>query len=550
MATTSNEYTQEQQQQQGGRLSREPSYVRSGEEETGGISHGAAVGSSNDPNRLSNLVPQIHPIRGTSHIPGQDSMNNQGIYVEQVQSAQQQDYPQGEKEYHGRQDAVVVPHETYEHRAQELAHPQGLDYGQAVQTGEYTSPVQRTIGQEHYDPAHHPQQQEYQNQTQGYPQQEQQQQGYQPANGQELDSAELQPSRSYSTYKGQTGGLSNAAVLVPGTIGDREQPAVIVPDNSRQAADGLQRKSSYAPTARTANTQTGTTTAGLAGVGAGTGLATAQQQQYVQPAEPILSQQPQQQYPQQMPEQHATAVGTGYEQQPQQQFQQQQQPLQVYTEQPNGGYNGQQRESMLSNGPTTSVMPTNAVAPSVVPTSPNSPIAGGGLGAALASSGHSLTSRDKKALKSEIKNEEKFEKHLATEAKRENGEIAAQLHLAKASIKNAEKSAKHEAGYRKTYDKAIQREIKAKKYLLKIQNEYNKVAADLESATKEMEIRRNQHIADVQTRDADQKKLEDLRAAKGRNDMEREARHGDSLTKQAQAKRALSMSKRRSVFSS
>ena len=32
--------------------------------------------------------------------------------------------------------------------------------------------------------------------------------------------------------------------------------------------------------------------------------------------------------------------------------------------------------------------------------------------------------------------------------------------------------------------------------------------------------------------------------------MEREARHGDSLTKQAQAKRALSMSKRRSVFSS
>ena len=175
---------------------------------------------------------------------------------------------------------------------------------------------------------------------------------------------------------------------------------------------------------------------------------------------------------------------------------------------------------MLSNGPTTSVLPTNTGTSTLGgAASPQSPIAGGGLGAALASSGHSLTSRDKKALKSEIKNEEKFEKHLATEAKRENGEIAAQLHLAKASIKNAEKSAKHEAGYRKTYDKAIQREIKAKKYLLKIQNEYNKVAADLESATKEMEIRRNQHIADVQTRDADQKKLEDLRAAKGRNDV-------------------------------
>ena len=130
-----------------------------------------------------------------------------------------------------------------------------------------------------------------------------------------------------------------------------------------------------------------------------------------------------------------------------------------------------------------------------------------------------MTSKDKKALKAEIKNEQKFEKQLAVETKHENESIGTQLKLHKLSIKNAEKSAKHEAAYRKTYDKAIQREVKAKKYLIKIQNEYNKVAADLESATKEMEIRRNQHIADVQARDADQQKLEDLRQQKGRNDV-------------------------------
>jgi len=445
----------QQQQQTAGGLSREPSYVRR-DEEIGGISdgaglgggesssaanHGGNVGGFNESNRLSDMHPQLHNIRGTSHIPGEDQMN---------------------REAPGRDYAHVVPHEQYVQEVGSQQHPHGLDYGQSAQTGQnvtQTQTIGEPVGQNGYAGVG----------AVGYPQGQQY--------GQEKpDLSGLQPSRSYSTY-GQQGGqpLTNGANGYPEQQQNNLDNTLTTGDNA-----GVNRHHSFAPTARTEQTN-----AGMAGIGA-----------------PVAAQmQP-----------NATAVGTGFENQ---------------TLQP------------LNTNTTTA-------APSV--TSPVSPISGGGLGAALATSGHSLTSKDKKALKAEIKNEQKFEKQLAVETKHENESIGTQLKLHKLSIKNAEKSAKHEAAYRKTYDKAIQREVKAKKYLIKIQNEYNKVAADLESATKEMEIRRNQHIADVQARDADQQKLEDLRQQKGRNDMQREARHGDSVVKQNQAKRALSMSKRKSII--
>jgi hypothetical protein len=119
------------------------------------------------------------------------------------------------------------------------------------------------------------------------------------------------------------------------------------------------------------------------------------------------------------------------------------------------------------------------------------------------------------------------------------------MKMAKLSLKKADKSGRYEANYRSTYEKAIKKEVAAKQRLLRVTNEYNKVAADLERVNKEMEIRRNLHIADLQTRDADADKVAELRRIKGQHDMEREARHGDSLIKQKQAKRALSMSSKR-----
>ena len=394
------------------------------------------------------MHPQVHNVRGTSYIPGQEQAN------EQLQ--QQQEVP-------GRDYAHVVPHEQYVSEVGHDQHPHGLDFGQSAQTGQDVT-HSRSIGE---PLSQNGQQAGYAGVgAVGYPQEGQQQQQY--AN-EKPDMSGLQPSRSYSTY-GQQGGQ-------PLTNGYGQQNNL---DNTLTTGDnaGVNRHHSFAPTARTEQTN-----AGMAGVGA-----------------PVAAQMAP----------NATAVGTGYDQQ------------QPYT---NGEFgqdpaHAQRLSTLSSGGQTTGVQPLNTsttAAPSVA--SPTSPISGGGLGAALATSGHSLTSKDKKALKQEIKNEKNFEKQLATETKSENESIGTQLKLHKLSIKNAEKSAKHEAAYRKTYDKAVQREVKAKKYLVKIQNEYNKVAADLESATKEMEIRRNQHIADVQTRDADQQKLEDLRQQKGRNDV-------------------------------
>lgn len=159
-----------------------------------------------------------------------------------------------------------------------------------------------------------------------------------------------------------------------------------------------------------------------------------------------------------------------------------------------------------------------------------------------------MTKEDKKALKSEIKTEKKFEKQLKSEAQKEGEEIAAAIKVSKLSLKNAEKAAKHESSFRSTHQKAIKKELRAKKALLKVTAEYNKVAAELEAATKEMEVRKNLHIAAKEAMDADKQKVNDLRTLKGQHDMEREARHGESLTKQNQAKRALSMSKRKSVI--
>lgn len=221
----------------------------------------------------------------------------------------------------------------------------------------------------------------------------------------------------------------------------------------------------------------------------------------------------------------------------------------------------QQHQQQQMNGPTTAV-PALATANGIgagaqslrnsvaYPQSPASttaayPIHGGGLGAAIATSGHDLTKDDKKSLKKEIKSERKFEKSLKEEAKKEGQEIEIAMKMAKLSLKKADKSGRYEANFRSTYEKAIKKEVAAKQRLLRVTNEYNKVAADLERVTKEMEIRRNAHIADVQTRDADSNKVDELRRLKGQHDMEREARHGDSLTKQKQAKRALSMSSKR-----
>lgn len=91
--------------------------------------------------------------------------------------------------------------------------------------------------------------------------------------------------------------------------------------------------------------------------------------------------------------------------------------------------------------------------------------------------------------------------------------------MAKASGKAAEKSGKHELAFRKTYDKAVKDEVKMKQRLLKITSEYNKVAAELEKATKESEIRKNAHQADCETRDADARKVDELRKAKGVHDV-------------------------------
>lgn len=170
--------------------------------------------------------------------------------------------------------------------------------------------------------------------------------------------------------------------------------------------------------------------------------------------------------------------------------------------------------------------PSTGVQPAAVPAhdgfadpSRARPVSGGGLAAAIATSGHKPTKQDKKALKTEIRDEKKYEKNLKKEAILERAEIEAAAKQAKKSDKKAAKSASYEASFRSTYEKAIKKEVRAKQHLLKITNEYNKVAADLERATKEMEIRRNNHLADQQTRDADQQKVDDLRHRKGQNDV-------------------------------
>lgn len=259
-----------------------------------------------------------------------------------------------------------------------------------------------------------------------------------------------------------------------------------------------------------------------------------EQQRYIPPPQPIFQDHPQQ-------ESRLQEELPGQQQSLQQQ-QHQEQPF--------------QQQHM--NGPTTAVpalVAGNNVAQSTkgsvaYPQSPSStaaptPIHGGGLAAAIATSGHDPTKDDKKFLKKEIKSERKFEKSLREEAKKEAEEIEIAMKMAKLSMKKADKSGRYEANFRSTYEKAIKKEIAAKQRLLRVTNEYNKVAADLERVNKEMEIRRNAHIAAVQTRDADSNKVDELRRIKGQHDMEREARHGDSLTKQKQAKRALSMSSKR-----
>lgn len=173
----------------------------------------------------------------------------------------------------------------------------------------------------------------------------------------------------------------------------------------------------------------------------------------------------------------------------------------------------------MSNGPNTGVQPLNNGYNDQQFISSNRPISGGGLGAALATSGHDLTKKDKKALKTEIKQEKNFEKILANESKSESAEIGAAIKVHRDSHKKAQKSAAYELGFRKTYEKAIKKEVKAKQFLLKVTNEYNKIAADLERATKEMEIRKNAHLADLQTRDADDMKVQNLRKMKGANDV-------------------------------
>jgi len=244
-------------------------------------------------------------------------------------------------------------------------------------------------------------------------------------------------------------------------------------------------------------------------------------------------------------------------QQEQQYLQQQQQPLVPLNQQPHYQQGGDvirqpsqatNRQSYINGqtGPSTGVQPAAVPAhDGFADPSRGRPVSGGGLAAAIATSGHKPTKQDKKALRTEIKDEKKYEKNLKKEAILERQEIESAAKQAKKSDKKASKSASYEASFRSTYEKAIKKEVKAKQHLLKITNEYNKIAADLERATKEMEIRRNNHLADQQTRDADQQKVEDLRHRKGQNDMDREGRHGQSLTKQNQAKRALSTSTKR-----
>lgn len=214
-----------------------------------------------------------------------------------------------------------------------------------------------------------------------------------------------------------------------------------------------------------------------------------------------------------------TYDGLGHEQQQptqqQQYLQQQQQPLVPLNEQPH-----YQQGDAVQTGPSTGVQPAAVPAhDGYADPSRGRPVSGGGLAAAIATSGHAPTKEDKKALRTEIKDEKKYEKNLKKEAILERQEIAAAAKQAKKSDKKAAKSASYENSFRSTYEKAIKREVKAKQHLLKITNEYNKVAADLERATKEMEIRRNNHLADQQTRDADQQKLDDLRHRKGQNDV-------------------------------
>lgn len=187
--------------------------------------------------------------------------------------------------------------------------------------------------------------------------------------------------------------------------------------------------------------------------------------------------------------------------------------------------NGPTESAGMAQSPTSQNLgPTTAVRSAAQPDylqqpGVGRPISGGGLGAALATSGHKLTHTDKKALKGEIKTEKRFSKNLQSEAKAEAAEIISQMKQCKVSNRRAQKAARFQGAFRGNYETAIKNEVKAKQKLLKITNYYNKIAADLESATKEMEIRRNAYQAECQTRDADILRLEHLRKSKGTNDV-------------------------------
>lgn len=370
--------------------------------------------------------------------------------------------------------------------------------------------------------------------------------------------------------------------LIPAGGGIIRPVAGVAPQDAEGGA--LARHPSYAQSSRSKYTQ-----AGMAGVGAGTLAAGAtavgtghpdtaqyvqdpysqqqQQQQHQQPQNEYGQAQQMQQYPTQQTFDTQRSLQPNEQMQQPYQQQQQQQPNMMYAQQPfennqqqQNGHIPEQAEQSQQQGPHTGVVPLNAGPEpqqqlgdnkqdnnlqSPNRTSAALPIAGGGLAAAITTSGHDLTKSDKKNLKKEIRSERKFEKSLAEEAKKEAEEIGIAMKMAKLSLKKADKSGRYEANFRSTHEKAVKKEVAAKKRLLRVTNEYNKIAADLERVSKEAEIRRNQHIADVQTRDADSNRVDELRRLKGQHDMEREARHGDSLTKQKQAKRALSMSSKR-----
>lgn len=464
-----------------------------------------------------------------------------------------------DQDYDNRRDARVIPHEQYEQRYGDAHDSHGHSHNRAavgagVGAGALGAAAlapslhRRSTAEERMnDPASAAYAQEQAAAPQG-------QAGY-TSYEQEKPRNNLLPSRSYlnsrpgSAYNQQAEQPQHDRQLLGDTMASiKQQPTSYVDNgNNAEIAPQVQRKASYTGTAKTGKSgrtaRSKKTEKGVTGVAALPAVMVADHHNNRQPADHEgmmnghLQQGNQGNYLEQIPE----------DAQQQQQYHQQQQYEQQQPQMLNRAPSvaASRAPTQINAGPTTAVRAVEEPDYNLQP-GLGRPIGGGGLGAALATSGHKLTYSDKKNLKKEIKTEQKFAKQLQQENKAESAEIIAMIKQCKVSRVRSQKAARFQSAYRTPYEKAIKEEVKAKQRLLKVTNYYNRIAANLESASKEMEIRRNAYTAECQTRDADQLKLDHLRKMKGLHDMEREARHGDSLTKQAQAKRALSMSSRRS----